>query len=84
MFWELSDYGRMSVNIEFFLAGHPRLLFGRESSIKGLHSGSVSTAIGCGAGDIHPGAAVQRTGNQFPDQKGCGVIAGLPKLIFTS
>ena len=72
----LSDYRRMPINIEFFLAGHPFLFLGREGGIKGFDCDGILTAISGGTGDVHPVFTFQRPGNQFCHQQGRGEIAG--------
>ena len=45
-FLRLSDYRRMTIDIEFLLAWHPLLFFWWKSGVKGFNCGGVLTAIG--------------------------------------
>ena len=65
----LSDYRRMTIDIELLLAGHPLLFLGRKSQIEGFNCGCILTAIGGGAGDIHPLFAIEYTGDKLTDKK---------------
>ena len=71
----LADYGRMTIDIELLLAGHPFLFLGWEGGIKGFHCCGILAAIGGGTGNVHPLSAVQRTGHKLTNEKRCGEVA---------
>ena len=71
-----AHHGRVAVNVELLLAGHPFLFFGRKLGIESGDGGVVLTAVCGGAGDVHPVFALQRAGDQFGHQQGGGEIAG--------
>ena len=86
-FLRLSDYRRMTIDIEFLLARHPLLFFGWECRIKGFDSSSVLTAIGDGGRNIHPLFAVKSARYKLADEKCCWEVAVTNKahvLLFTA
>ena len=64
----------MFINIKLFLAGHPGFFFLGEVGVKGGNGIGIVTAVGGGAGNIHPLFAIKRAGLQFADEKGGGVV----------
>ena len=86
-FLRLSDYRRMTIDIELFLAWHPLFLFRWESGVKGFDSICVLTAVGGGGGNIHPLFAVKHSGNKLCHKQSCGEVAGGDKadvLLFAA
>lgn len=69
----------MTVNIEFFLTGHPLLFLFRESWIKCIYCVSVITTIGSGTWNIHQLSAVRDIWYKFTPEKICREITGTDK-----
>ena len=76
----LADYGRMTIDVEFLLAGHPFLFLGWKCVVEGFHSGGVLAAIGGGTENVQPLSAVQRTGDKLTNQKRWWEVSGIKPL----
>ena len=74
-FLRLSDYRRMTIDIEFLLAWHPLLFFRWECRVERFNSGSILTAVGGGRWNVHPLFAVKRIRYKLRNEQGCRKVA---------